>query len=132
MFPVLSDVIILDGRALVLALVVVAGVGLLFGVQPVIGAAQRSLALVLPLGSNARPFVRSGLGILTLVAPVAVSAAVLAGTTFGVRRVITLVLSGPPLEHFDSAVVERSRAMPAGVFTNMPPSHLPGGNPSAT
>lgn len=122
MFPVLNNSVVLDGRALVLAFVVVTGLGLICGLRPVLDAARSSLGPT--IGMAWRNSLRR-VGVMRLVAvivPVAVSCALVAGTTMGVRRVVSMVWLEQEVDRGSAVVLDVTRGNPSAVPTNVPPA----------
>lgn len=93
MFPVLSTVVILDGRALLLAFVVSAATALVWGAMPVLRATLRGFHPAgPPLPAGTFPSGRSWVGGAVALVPVAVACALIAGTSLGVYSVLRVVL----------------------------------------
>jgi hypothetical protein len=122
MFSVFANPVVLDGRALILAFVVVTTTALVCGLRPVLDAAQSSL--IPPAASRWRGSSRRA-GMMRIAAaaiPVLVSAGLIAGTALGVRRVVSLVWLEPQFQPGSAVVLETRRGQPAATHTNVPPA----------
>ena len=122
MFPVLSTVVILDGRALLLAFVATAATALVWGAMPILRATLRSFHPAGPRRPAATvPNGRSWVAGAVALVPVAVACALIAGTSLGVHSVLRVVLVERNVE-VERAMVDQGSGDPAVPAPNRTPA----------
>ncbi len=126
LLPVLSSLMIVDGRALLLAFATVATLVLIWGGASTLRAALDSLRVPLVGWGGPRSHASSGhVRVLRVLVPVGVGIGLLVSTTWAVQRGLVLVAAGARPSVQPSVLVQRSTSVrPGGFLRGIPLSGL--------
>lgn len=125
MLSVLSEVVIVDGRALALGFLGLVSCGLAWGTTLVLGPTVQGLRRL--WGTEPKSQVRGWPGgwvAISVAASLTVSALLVAGTSAGVRRVVTMALQSEGIEE-SAPVATRDLPVAPRVLPSAPPAAVP-------